>query len=150
LFRGSFQHLIDQKGRVSIPAPFRELIQLSGRSDLWLTHCPLSPPRAIEAYPVNAWQILEEKIMKLNRFDPTVFKLENFLLGSAHRCEIDGQGRILVPPALRQWAELTKEVMFVGASDKFRIWDLKAWEQSLVDAEAAFKTDPAALSRLNL
>ena len=88
--------------------------------------------------------------MKLNRFDPTVHKLENFFLGSAHSCEIDNQGRILVPAALRVWAGLTKEVMFVGASDKFRIWDLRAWEQSLADAEAAFKTDPAALSRLNL
>jgi len=97
-----------------------------------------------------AWLELKNKLLKLNRFDPTVLRLENFLVGSAYRCDIDGQGRILVPGNLREWANLTKDVVFVGATDRFRIYDRGAWEQTWNDAAATFKANPELLIKLNL
>lgn len=150
MFSGNYLHVIDPKGRVSVPSAFRDLVQPSGTSAVMLTQHPLSPPRFLEAYPVPAWLELQEKMLKLNRFDPNVLRLETFFLGSAHRCDIDNQGRVLIPPALREWASLTKEVVFCGAADRFRIFDRRAWEQVRDDAEAAFKANPELLSRLNL
>ncbi len=150
MFYGKFHHLIDPKGRVSVPAPFREIIQVSGRSDLMLARCPVGPPPLLEGYTFSGWQELEEKILKLPKFSPMVLKLENFFFGTAHRCEVDNQGRILIPPALREWAALGKDVVFSGAVSRFRICDVAAWEQSQGEAEAAFKADPEFFSKLNL
>ncbi len=150
MFSGNYHHVVDPKGRVSVPSSFRDLVQVSGSSAVFLTPHPLSPPRFLEAYPVPAWLEFKEKLLKLNRFDPNVLKLENFFIGSAHRCEIDAQGRILIPPPLREWASLTKDVVFSGAADRFRVFDRQAWEQARGDAEAAFKANPELLSRLNL
>ncbi len=71
-------------------------------------------------------------------------------MGSAHRCDIDNQGRILIPAPLREWANLGKEVVFVGAADRFRIFDRRAWDDALEDAAATFKANPDLLSRMNL
>ncbi len=117
---------------------------------MFLAPHPLSPPRFVEAYPGAAWLELKEKLLRLNRFDPNVLKLETFFIGSAHRCEIDNQGRILIPTKVREWAALGKDVVFSGATDRFRIYDRQAWEQALADAEAAFKANPELLSRLDL
>jgi len=150
VFSGNYHHLIDSKGRVSVPSAFRELVQASGNSAVYLAPHPLSTPRFLEAYPLPAWQELQEKILKLPRFEKSVMRLEHFFLGQAHRCEFDNQGRMLVPPPLRTWANLTKDVVFSGAADRFRLFDAQAWEQARDDAEAAFRADPELLSRLNL
>lgn len=150
MFSGNFHHVVDPKGRVSVPAAFRDLIQSSGNSAVFLTPHPVNPPRVLDAYPVTAWHELKDKLLKLNRFDPTVLKLENLLVGSAYRCDIDNQGRILIPAKLREWASLSKDVVFVGATDRFRVYDRSAWEQAWDDAAATFKANPELLSRLNL
>ncbi|MET0151088.1 MAG: division/cell wall cluster transcriptional repressor MraZ [Candidatus Binatia bacterium] len=150
MFSGNYHHVIDSKGRISVPSSFRELVQASGSAAVFLAPHPLSPPRLVEAYPVEAWLELKEKLLRLNRFDPNVLKLETFFIGSAHRCDIDNQGRILIPTKLREWAALAKDVVFSGATDRFRIYDRQAWEQALADAEAAFKANPELLSRLDL
>ncbi len=150
MFSGNYHHLIDPKGRVSVPSTFRDLVQQSGTSAIFLAPHPLGPQRFLEAYPVPAWLEFKEKLLKLNRFDPTVLKLEHFFIGLAHRCDIDNQGRILVPGTLREWAKLSKEVVFSGAADRFRLFARDAWEEARDDAEAAFKANPELLTRLNL
>jgi MraZ protein len=141
---------VDAKGRVSVPATFRDLVQSSGSASIFLAPHPVNPPHVLEAYPAAAWHTLKEKLLKLNRFDPTVLMLENFLVGMAYRCDIDNQGRILIPNRLREWANLAKDVVFVGATDRFRIYDRVAWEQTWNDAAATFKANPELLTRLNL
>jgi transcriptional regulator MraZ len=150
VFSGNFHHVVDSKGRVSVPSAFRDLIQGSGSPSLFVTRHPLSAPRCLEAYPHAAWEEFKDKLLKLNRFDPNVFKLETLFVGSAHRCDIDGQGRILIPPTLREWANLGKEVVFVGATDRFRIFDRGAWDEAQEDAASTFKANPDLLARLNL
>ena len=150
MFSGNFNHVLDAKGRISVPSPFRDLILSSGSGTIFLSPHPVNPPHVLEAYPMAAWIELKEKLLKLNRFDPTVLKLETLLVGNAYRCDIDNQGRILIPGKLREWANLSKEVVFVGATDRFRIYDRTAWDESWNDAAATFKANPELLSRLNL
>jgi MraZ protein len=150
LFSGNFHHVVDAKGRVSVPASFRDVVQVSGNVSVFVTRHPLSTPRCLEAYPTAAWQEFSEKLLKLNRFDQNVTKLEHLFVGSAHRCDIDNQGRILIPATLREWANLGKDVVFVGASDRFRIFDRRAWDEALDDAAATFKANPDLLARMNL
>lgn len=150
MFSGNFSHVVDGKGRVSVPSSFRELVQSSGTAAIFLAPHPVNPPHVLEAYPAAAWLELKAKLLKLNRFDPTVVMLESFLVGMAYRCDIDSQGRILIPTRLREWANLGKDVVFVGATDRFRIYDRVAWEQTWNDAAATFKANPELLIRLNL
>lgn len=150
MFLGKYEHLMDAKGRVSIPSSFRELVLAGGGAEVIVVRCPVSPPRVLEAYPRPAWQLIADKIRALPRFDPNVLRLESIFFGSAHPCELDGQGRVLIPPGHREWAGLVKDVVFVGAGERFRIADRAAADETLADAEAAFRADPAALARLNL
>ena len=149
MFRGSFEHVIDQKGRVSIPARFREQILASGSPVLVLTRFTSRSIRCLDAYPIAAWERLEDDFQRLKRFDPSVIVIENFYLGNAQPCDIDAQGRILIPPGHREWGRLDKEIVFSGARDKFRIWDRAAWNHMQTEAETALH-DPAILEKLNL
>ena len=150
MFRGSFVHLIDAKGRVSIPARYREVVVSSGRSELVVTRCPKSPPPRLEAYPIGAWEKLDEQLQnRAGRFDGDVMLFEDFFVGNAQSCEIDSQGRILIPTALREWAGLEKEIVFSGARDRFRIWNREAWEQEQQVAALKIQSDEF-LSKLNL
>lgn len=149
VFRGSFEHVIDQKGRVSVPARFREQVLASGSPTLVVTRFAVTATRCLDVYPVAAWERFEEDFQRQRRFDRNVILFENFYLGNAQPCEIDAQGRILIPPALREWCRLEKQVMFSGARDKFRIWDRAAWDQNQAEAESALH-DPEFLEKLNL
>lgn len=149
MFRGSFEHLIDQKGRVSVPSRFREIVLSSGNSQIFITRFSLDSTRCLDSYPVAEWDRFEEQFQKLRHFDRNVILFENFYIGNAQPCEIDSQGRILVPPSLRQWAGLTKDVVFSGAGHKFRLWDRTAWDQVQAEAEAALR-DGDFLAKLNL
>ncbi|MEA2626658.1 MAG: transcriptional regulator MraZ [Candidatus Binatota bacterium] len=153
MFRGTFEHLIDAKGRISIPARFRELVQASGRAEVVITRSPINPPPCLEAYPIEEWRRFEEEYLARNgfqrRFDRVVKQFEDLYFGNAHTCEIDTQGRILVPPALRDWAGLSKDVVFSGALDRFRLWSKDAWSASQTQAEAEFQNQPDALGRLS-
>lgn len=140
---------MDQKGRVSIPARFREQALASGSPILVLTRFTSSSTRCLDAYPIAAWERFEEEFQRQKRFDRAVILFENLYLGNAQPCEIDAQGRILIPPALREWSRLEKEIVFSGARDKFRIWDRAAWNQIQLEAETALH-DPAFLEKLNL
>lgn len=150
MFSGTFHHSIDPKGRVSVPVRFRDLLVATGRAQVMVTCCPLNPPPSLEAIPMPAWEEIMAKFLRLNRFDPKAMKFELCYIAPAHLCDIDNQGRILIPPELRGWATLTKDVVFTGAGDKFRIWDKQALEQSRDDAEAAFKADQTFVTSLDL
>jgi MraZ protein len=150
VFRGTFEHLIDQKGRISIPAKFREYVVALGKPELIVTHSPASSVPRLDAYPISAWEALEEKVAGLGRFDPAVTLFEDFYVSNAQKCDIDSQGRILIPPSLRDWAGLAKDVVFTGARHLFRIQDRKAWKQIQSEASARILADPSILGRLGL
>jgi MraZ protein len=150
MFRGHYEHAIDDKGRVAIPARFREA--LSGLQDerLVITKFRLAGRRCLDVYPLSTWRELEAKIVSKNRFDPRLQRFKNFYVSGAHECGIDAQGRVLVPPLLRDYGGLRREVMFTGDIDMFRLWDKQTWQQAFSEDEQAVLDDPELLGNLDL
>ena len=125
MFRGCFEHTVDSKGRVSVPSKFRDIIADRYDGNLVLA---MDYDKCLTVYPLEEWERLEEKIKTLSMMKQEVKDFRRFLLSSATECELDKQGRILIPPSLREHAGITKNVMLVGIIDKMEIWDAKAWE----------------------
>ena len=125
MFRGSFEHTVDSKGRVSVPSRFRDIIadRYDGRLVLALDF-----DRCLAVYPLEEWEKLEEKIRSLPMMQKEVKEFMRFFFSSATECDLDKQGRILIPPALRERAAINKTVLLVGIINKIEIWDNAAWE----------------------
>ena len=125
MFRGSFEHSLDSKGRVSVPSKFRDIIadRYDGRLVLAMDY-----DKCLTVYPLEEWEKLEEKIKTLSLVKQEVKDFRRFLLSSATECELDKQGRILLPSPHREHAGISKNVTFVGIIDKIEIWDVKTWE----------------------
>lgn len=125
MFRGSFEHTLDSKGRVSVPSKFREIIAERYDGRLVLT---LDYDRCVTAYPLEEWEKIEEKIKNLPMMQKEVKDFTRFIFSSATESELDKQGRILIPPALRERAGINKHVMVIGIITKIEIWDARSWE----------------------
>ncbi len=126
MFIGTVEHTMDNKGRVSIPAKFRETLIKKFDERLIITR----GDEALDAYPVKIWQEFTDKVMALPQMRKDIIAFLRFYMGGAEECSIDRQGRILIPPALREYAGLNKDVVFVGISKRFEIWDKKRWDES--------------------
>jgi MraZ protein len=150
MFRGSFEHTLDNKGRLSIPSKFRDVLVGKGDGRIIITNYVIEKQRCLDVYPMDAWLRFEEEIRKKPNFDPRVVRFQNYYLGSACECTLDTHGRILIPPALRKYAELKRDVILVSALEKFRVWDREAWKKIFVEAEDKFMQDPDFLGDLGL
>lgn len=120
LFRGTFLHTIDSKGRVSVPNRFREALRENEENILVLTKG--THESCLAAYPLSRWQKIEEDMDKI----PAGRSKDNFIrhyISPAQDCAMDKMGRILIPVNLRLRAGLEREIMLVGALSKFEIWD---------------------------
>jgi len=126
MFRGSFEHSVDAKGRVSVPAKFRDII--ADRYDGRLVMA-LDFDRCLAVYPLEEWEKLEEKIKSLPMMQKEVKDFMRFFFSSATECDLDNQGRILIPPSLRERANINKSVMLVGIINKIEVWDTTAWQE---------------------
>ena len=126
MFRGSFEHSVDAKGRVSVPSRFRDILAERYEGRLVLT---MDFDKCIMAYPLEEWERVEEKIKSLPQSQKEVKDFTRFVFSNATECELDKQGRILIPPALRERAGINKGVVLVGIINKIEIWDPKAWQE---------------------
>lgn len=124
MFRGSFEHSVDAKGRVSVPSKFRDIIaeQFDGKLVLVMDF-----DRCVTVYPLEEWEKIEEKIKALPIMKQEVKDFMRFVFSTASECDLDKQGRILIPPSLRDGAGIAKNVMLVGIINKIEIWDAKSW-----------------------
>ncbi len=126
MFRGRYEHTIDQKGRTSLPARYRDTLASIGERRIVITSA-LDP--CLVAYTMPEWLAFEERIAKLSQFDRAVQKLRRIYVSGAVECEADDSGRILVPPTLRQHAGLTKDVVWAGSGKYAELWDKKTWRE---------------------
>ena len=124
MFRGRYEHTIDAKGRTSLPARYRDALDASGERRIVLTSA-LDP--CLVAYAMPEWSAFEERLSKLPQFDRAVQKLKRIYVSGAVECEVDDSGRILVPPTLRDYAGLEKDVLWAGNGDYAELWDKKTW-----------------------
>lgn len=141
MFQGSNALTLDAKGRMSIPARYRDALLADEQGGLTLTQ---HPDGCLMLYPRSTWATKRIQIAAL----PAVARpLQRLLLGSALDVDMDGSGRILVSPELRAAAGLTREVMLLGLGSNFELWDREQWEaRSLQDVK---QLDPAILEQLS-
>jgi transcriptional regulator MraZ len=148
MFTGRFGHTIDAKGRVSIPSRFREILS-SSYSDERLIITSFVDPCLI-AYPITEWQAFEQKIRSLPRFDPRVMQVKRVLISGATEVPIDKNGRVLIPPVLREFAGLKREVIWAGMVDTIEIWSKDNWERMFEKARGNIADLGGALGDLGL
>ncbi len=126
LFRGFNKISIDNKGRLAVPSRYRELISVQAENSLVITLNPLD--RSLWLYPLPEWDVIEDKLASLSDFDKQSRRTKQMMRGYATDCQLDSQGRILIPKELRSYADLTKQAVILGQGNKFEIWNEKAWE----------------------
>jgi MraZ protein len=148
MFRGQFEHAIDAKGRTSFPSRFRDV--LAAGSDLRLVLTRALFDRCLHLHPMRAWEELEAKIADMPQFDPNVVAFRRMYLSAAVECEIDKQGRILVPPSLRDHAELTKDVVWAGMGRTAELWSKERWQAAQTLSEAELQSFKNAMEQFRL
>lgn len=120
MFMGEYQHNVDSKGRIILPAKFRELL-----GEMFVATKGLD--RCLFIYPQEEWTILEEKLKKLPLAKQEARAFVRFFFSGAAELEFDKQGRVLLPNNLRDYAGLEKDIVVVGVSSRIEIWDKQAW-----------------------
>jgi len=150
MFRGNYEHTIDRKGRLSIPAKFREFLGSKNSNHLMVTNFVVGGERCLEVYPIDEWARLEETLRGKPQFDDRVVKFQNYYLARGLPCELDAHGRILIPPTLRDYAELKRDVVLASALVKFRVWDHERWKKIFEEAETKLMQEPDFLSELGI
>ncbi|WP_071130819.1 division/cell wall cluster transcriptional repressor MraZ [Enterococcus timonensis] len=131
MFMGEFQHTIDPKGRLTMPAKFREALGEKFVVTRGLDGC-------LFGYPLSEWEQMETKFeqMPVSKKDARTFV--RYFYSSATECEIDKQGRINIPSSLRTHATLSKNCVVIGVSNRIEIWDETRWQTFSADAEENF------------
>jgi len=124
LFLGVTNLNLDAKGRLSIPARYREELQSCCDSRLVVT---VDPDHCLLIYPEPTWREIALKLGALPSFDSTARKLQRLYLGHAHECDMDSQGRLQLTPELRGFAYLDKRAVLLGQGNKFELWDEDTW-----------------------
>jgi MraZ protein len=146
MFRGRFEHTIDPKGRVSIPAKFRELLGEKYDDRLIITNFD----RCLVAYPYEEWRNVEEKFSSLSMVKKEVKAFQRVFISGATECPIDKLGRVLIPPTLRSYAQLEKDVVFAGMLKRFEIWSKERFVEEIRKAEENFEEMGETLAALGL
>ncbi len=147
MFRGRHEHTIDAKGRTSVPARYRDVLDAAGERRIVLTSA-LDP--CLVAYALPEWDAFEERLGKLPQFDRSVQKLKRIYVSGAVDLEIDDVGRILIPPSLREHARLRKEVLWAGSGLYAELWDKEEWLNRVDTTEEERRQMAARLSELGL
>ncbi|MBI4125709.1 MAG: division/cell wall cluster transcriptional repressor MraZ [Deltaproteobacteria bacterium] len=146
MFKGQFIHGVDAKGRVAIPAKFREILNTHFDERLIVTHYD----QCLWAYPVPVWQEFEKKITSLPQFLEEVKTLQRVFVSAAAECPLDKQGRILLPPTLREYAGLNSEAVLVGMTQRIEIWSKSRWKRVFDDSQKKLESMQEKLAELGL
>jgi len=156
VFRGVSTINLDAKGRLAIPTRYRAELQESCERQMVVTiamdeRC-VGEPGCLWLYPLPEWEKLELTISKLPTLNKMAGKLRRFLIGNASECEMDAQGRLLLPEKLRKFAGMEKHIVLVGQLNKFEVWNELAWnekESELMNVDDASESDLEELSSLS-
>ncbi len=146
-FRGASNLSLDAKGRIVLPARYRERLAEISKSQLVVTIDTDQPCLLI--YPLNEWEVVEEKINALPNFNKVAKRIQRKLIGYATDMEINDSGRILLTTPLRNYARLEKKVVLIGQGNKFELWDELLWEQHCMEDDGDDEIPPA-LAELSL
>ena len=147
--KGRVTHTMDAKGRITLPSEFRLLLKPTPQDrDPVLT--VILDTDALEFYPHETWVRIEQSLKAKSRFNPQIRDATRMLVGNASDCPIDAQGRILVPPPLREYAGLQREVAIAATGDTLEIWDKERFDLRLKTTQARGQEIAALLGDLGL
>lgn len=146
MFRGRSTHNLDDKGRLIIPARFREVLKAQHDDRLVITNLR----RCLVAYPFEEWRSIENKAASLSDVDEHIKAFLRLIISGAAECPVDRQGRVLVPPSLREYARLEKEIVLVGMLKHFEIWDKSLWDEELKRSRDNYAEISAYMSQTGL
>lgn len=133
MFIGEYQHSLDDKGRLFMPAKFREELGPRFIVTRGFDHC-------LFAFPLNTWQSLNEQMQKLSLGSPEARAFLRLFFAGAAECEVDRQGRVLLPPYLREHAHLQADCAVIGVSNRVEIWDRALWESFRESAAETYES----------
>lgn len=125
MFQGAAQLNLDGKGRLAIPARYRDVLLTACAGNLVLT---IDADGCLLVYPEPEWLPIRDKLNKLSSFNPRSRALQRLLVGHAENVVMDSAGRVLISPVLRNYAALDKSVMLIGQGSKFELWDEEKWK----------------------
>lgn len=128
MFRGVTALTLDSKGRLAMPAKYRDVLQLRAGGKLVVT---ADSALCLLLYPAPDWEPIQERLMGLSSFNARTRDLQRLLVGNASDVEMDAAGRILLPGPLRKFAALDKDVALVGQGARFELWDEGKWAEHM-------------------
>jgi MraZ protein len=131
---------LDGKGRITVPSRWRDLLMAAVNGQMVVAK---NPDGCLSLYPMTVWEQVEASVLALPAEDDA---WRRFFIGSATEVEIDGASRVLIPPELRSWAGLERDVKFMGVGSHFELWDIARHDAR--EAEAIAKGRPAPLRNL--
>lgn len=131
VFMGEFQHTVDEKGRMIVPAKFREALGTSFIVTRGLDQC-------LFVYPMQEWAVLEQKLKSLPLMKSDARAFTRFFFSGATECELDKQGRVNLPKNLIEHAKLDKDCVVIGVSNRVEIWSKSIWENYFQESEESF------------
>jgi len=137
MFRGSSFHTIDEKGRFAIPARFRDILRASEVDGVTIT----TLDGCLKVYTREEWRKIEGRILDLAEKSDTMRRFRRWFIGRACECVCDKQGRVLISPVLRQYAEIGRDIVLVGVLDHFEIWDRNRWDEENAALEEDMKME---------
>jgi MraZ protein len=136
VFKGQFLYSVDAKGRISIPARLRKHVSPESNDTFIMTQ---GTDKCIDIYPLDQWNLLEAKLLKLNLFQPDDSRFTRMFLQNAFDDTLDSQARILIPQNLLIHAGITKEVLILGVTTKIELWNPSVYENYLNSSELTFE-----------
>jgi MraZ protein len=150
MFRGATKVTLDAKGRMVIPTRYRERLAERGESRLVVT---IDRDRCLLIYLLPDWEEIERKLLRLPSLNEHTRRLMGLMVGHATDVELDGHGRLLLPPTLREFAHLDRAAMLVGQGNRFELWDEQRWNErreQWLNGEEPPTSLPAELGSLSL
>jgi MraZ protein len=127
MFRGISSVVLDAKGRIKLPARYRQLLPTDKPPEVVVTIDTESP--CLLLYPHEEWELIEEKLQALPSFNPAARRIQRLLIGHATDLELDTNGRILLPSLLRDYANIEKDIRAVGQGKKIELWSASEWDE---------------------
>jgi len=148
VFQGAAQISLDAKGRMTVPTRTRDPLTQGGTVKLVLT---AHPDGCLLLFPSPAWEPIRARVMSFPSLDRQFSVWKRLLVGFAQDVEIDGAGRLLLPPEMRDFAHINRQVMFVGQGSHYEIWDLEQWKQQLENLRSGGNTNlPPGMENFSL
>jgi MraZ protein len=152
MFRGQFVHSVDAKGRISLPARFRDVLVADDEDPRFVLTPALFDP-CLHLYPMRAWEEFEKKVSELPSLDPNAVRFRRMYVSAAVECELDKAGRVLVPPHLRERVELDKdkgEALWAGMGRILELWSRARWDAALTMSAGEMDSFKLAMEQIKI